>query len=41
MGFSKNIGYCFAYVVKLWGVVEGLKLAWARGFQRVILELDS
>ena len=38
--FSRRIGTCSAIVVELWGVYEGLKLAWSLGFNRVILESD-
>ncbi|CAJ2664280.1 unnamed protein product [Trifolium pratense] len=40
-GFSKKLGNCSAYEVELWGVYEGLRLAWERGFKKVELRVDS
>ncbi|MCI17930.1 putative non-LTR retroelement reverse transcriptase, partial [Trifolium medium] len=40
-GFAKYLGNCYAYVAELWGVVEGLKYAWSRGFKKVELNVDS
>lgn len=31
---------CNAFVVELWGVFEGLKFVWERGFKRVELHVD-
>ncbi|XVE58507.1 hypothetical protein DITRI_Ditri04bG0175000 [Diplodiscus trichospermus] len=40
-GFSFNIGSCDVSAPELWAVVQGLKLAWQKGFRRVVLETDS
>lgn len=40
-GFSCNIGSCNAFLAEIWGVLEGLHLALAQGFTRVILQVDS
>ncbi|MCH87362.1 ribonuclease H protein [Trifolium medium] len=40
-GFSKNLEVCSAYVAELWGVFEGLKIARARGFRKIELQVDS
>ncbi|KAK8617153.1 hypothetical protein V6N13_117120 [Hibiscus sabdariffa] len=41
VGFSKFIGICSTLEVELWGVLEGLHLAWRLGECRVVVELDS
>ena len=41
MGFLKNIGISHAFYAELWGAMEGLELAWNRGYRKVILELGS
>ncbi|MBA0769395.1 hypothetical protein Gotri_018132 [Gossypium trilobum] len=38
---SRFVGSCSTLEAKLWGVVEGLRLAWWSGQRRVILELDN
>jgi ribonuclease HI len=40
-GFAKGIGLCSAFIAELWGVFEGLKLAYMLGFKNVELEVDS
>jgi ribonuclease HI len=40
-GFAKGLGACSVQVAELWGAMEGLKLAWDRGFRRVELQLDA
>ncbi|KAK9019067.1 hypothetical protein V6N11_034106 [Hibiscus sabdariffa] len=40
-GFAKFIGVCSVLDVEVWGAYLGLSLAWEKGFQLVILELDS
>ncbi|PNX90279.1 nucleic acid binding protein [Trifolium pratense] len=40
-GFSKYIGQCSAFVAELWGVFEGLKLAQAKGFEKVEICVHS
>lgn len=34
-GFLKHIGFCDVYIVKLWGVLEGLQLAIGLGFTKI------
>jgi ribonuclease HI len=40
-GFVKNIGSCAALVAELWGVLEGLKFARSKGFNKVEVSVDS
>ncbi|PNY12120.1 3-ketoacyl-CoA synthase, partial [Trifolium pratense] len=40
-GFTKGVGVCSAYVAELWGVLEALQIARARGFRQVELHVDS
>jgi ribonuclease HI len=40
-GFVKNIDRCAALVAELWGVLEGLKLAHTKGFNKVEVSVDS
>lgn len=40
-GFTINIGACPAVEAELWAVIQGLKLAWDKGFRKVRLEVDS
>ncbi|KAK5772035.1 hypothetical protein PVK06_048296 [Gossypium arboreum] len=39
--FMRNIGLCSILEAEVWGVHDGLVLAWEMGAWRVILELDS
>ncbi|KAL4335727.1 hypothetical protein GQ457_07G012090 [Hibiscus cannabinus] len=41
VGFSKYVGIYSIVVAELWGVFEGLALAWTRGFRKILLEVDS
>ncbi|KAE8696204.1 hypothetical protein F3Y22_tig00110676pilonHSYRG00210 [Hibiscus syriacus] len=34
-GFSRNIGRCSAYLAELWGVLDGLEVAWSLGVRRL------
>jgi ribonuclease HI len=40
-GFAKCVGLCSAFVVELWGVVEGLQYAYCLGFKQIELNIDS
>jgi L1 cell adhesion molecule like protein len=40
-GFSHHLGSCNAYLAELWGVLDGLKLAYDRGFKKIALHIDS
>ncbi|XVF81675.1 hypothetical protein PTKIN_Ptkin15bG0174300 [Pterospermum kingtungense] len=40
-GFTLNIGFCSAIEAELWGVLQGLRLAWSMGIRRVKLGIDS
>ncbi|KAK8597906.1 hypothetical protein V6N13_095300 [Hibiscus sabdariffa] len=35
------IGFCEVFGAELWGVWSGLQMAWAKGFRRIIIEVDS
>ncbi|KAL4320826.1 hypothetical protein AHAS_Ahas14G0049300 [Arachis hypogaea] len=35
-----NIRTCIVYMVEVWGVVEGLKMAWTMGIRKVVVECD-
>nr|GLL25228.1 uncharacterized protein LOC109163410 [Ipomoea trifida] len=41
LGFMSKIGDTNSFAAELWGLREGLRLAKARGFDKVIFELDS
>lgn len=41
MGFSKNLGWCTAFVAELWGLWEGLRLAHGMGLKKIEVNLDS
>ncbi|CAL5186876.1 unnamed protein product [Lathyrus oleraceus] len=40
-GFFKSVGMSSVYIVELWDVLEGLKLAMAMDFWNIIVEVDS
>ena len=40
-GFAKNLGQCSVLEAELWGIYEGLNLAWEAGLRNIILESDS
>jgi ribonuclease HI len=40
-GFAKGVGDCNPFIVELWGVFEGLLLAWCLGFRKIELHIDS
>lgn len=40
-GFGMNIGHCFVTMVELWGLYQGLKLAWEHGIKCLVVEIDS
>lgn len=39
-GFAKKLGRCSIFEAELWGIFEGLKLAWVLGFRKIIAESD-
>lgn len=41
IGFSANIGNGRATLVEIWGVYEGLKMAWHYGYSSVMVECNS
>ncbi|XVF29674.1 hypothetical protein REPUB_Repub15cG0142300 [Reevesia pubescens] len=41
LGFVYRIGICEVLSAELWSILQGLKLAWDRGFRKVELETDS
>ena len=40
-GFLINIGMCDAIGAELWAVLQGMTLAWDRGYRFVTVEVDS
>ncbi|XP_058727202.1 uncharacterized protein LOC131598638 [Vicia villosa] len=40
-GFSKLIGYCSAFTAEAWAIFEGLKLTLARGYVKIIVNMDA
>jgi len=41
VSFALNIGISKLVGVELWSITDGLKLAWSKGFHKIILESDS
>ena len=41
MGFAMNIGVCSITAAELWGIFEGLSIAWELGFRKVQVESNS
>lgn len=39
--FTDNIGTCTIIITELWGILIGLQMAWNRGSQKILLEVDS
>lgn len=40
-GFSCKLESCNAKIAEMWGILEGMKLAWETGFKKVIVESDA
>ena len=40
-GFCRNMGVCNSITAELWGIKEGLALAWDMGYQAILLESNS
>ncbi|WCJ37652.1 Polynucleotidyl transferase ribonuclease H-like superfamily protein [Euphorbia peplus] len=40
-GFARNIGICSVLRAELWGIYDGLTLAWNLGYRKVQVEVDS
>lgn len=40
-GMAKKLGRCSVLIAELWGILEGLILAWNLGFRDVVCESDS
>ncbi|KAL4319026.1 hypothetical protein GQ457_18G004090 [Hibiscus cannabinus] len=40
-GFNRFVGCCSIIEAELWGVLEGLSLAWSRDLKNIFLEVDS
>lgn len=40
-GFSINIGVCSVTKAELWGIYQGLLLAWEVGIRNILIEADS
>jgi ribonuclease HI len=36
-----DCNFCKLVGVELWSITDGLKLAWSKGFHKIILESDS
>jgi len=41
VGFALNIRICTSVGAELWAITNGLKLAWSKGFRKIILESNS
>ncbi|OMO65780.1 reverse transcriptase [Corchorus capsularis] len=41
LGFSQSVGECSIDLAELWGILQGLSLAWSRGFNDIVVESDS
>ncbi|KAK8515836.1 hypothetical protein V6N12_016142 [Hibiscus sabdariffa] len=41
LGFYRKVGVCSVLGAELWGVTEGLRLAWDAGIRVVLLEVDN
>lgn len=41
VGFAPNIGVCSIARAELWGVLDGLAVAWEHGVRKVVCEVDS
>ncbi|OMO72395.1 hypothetical protein COLO4_27635 [Corchorus olitorius] len=41
LGFSQAIGKCSIDMAELWGIHQGISLAWSRGFRALEIESDS
>lgn len=40
-GFAPNLGSCSILAAELWGIFHGLRMAWNRGFQNIVVYSDS
>ncbi|KAL4393368.1 hypothetical protein AHAS_Ahas02G0045000 [Arachis hypogaea] len=40
-GFSRSIGLCSAFNAELWGIHDGLNLAWTMGMRKIIIYSDA
>ncbi|CAI9113041.1 OLC1v1013568C1 [Oldenlandia corymbosa var. corymbosa] len=40
-GFSMNIGYCSIAGAEIWGLLQGLQLAWDKGYRKLEAEVDN
>ncbi|KAE8675895.1 hypothetical protein F3Y22_tig00111640pilonHSYRG00090 [Hibiscus syriacus] len=41
LGFLKHLGRCSILDSELWGVYEGLRIAWEEGIRKLWIEVDS
>ena len=41
IGFGKYLGVSSVLMAELWGLYTGMKMAWERGWQKVVFSLDS
>lgn len=41
VGYGRNIGSCSISKAELWGILDGLTVAWYYGYRRVVLESDK
>ncbi|KAK5833043.1 hypothetical protein PVK06_016853 [Gossypium arboreum] len=39
--YNRYLGKCSIFDIKLWGVLEGLKLSQSRGHDKIIIQSDS
>ncbi|CAI9112050.1 OLC1v1012421C1 [Oldenlandia corymbosa var. corymbosa] len=40
-GFSINIGYCSITGIEIWGLLQGLQLAWDKGYRKLEAKVDN
>ncbi|KAJ9185788.1 hypothetical protein P3X46_005380 [Hevea brasiliensis] len=40
-GFGLNLDACDIYSAELWGILQGLQLAWQYGFRQLVVKVDN
>lgn len=41
LGYSRHLGSCSILEAELWGIFEGINMAWSLGVRRIEVECDS
>ncbi|XP_016675124.1 uncharacterized protein [Gossypium hirsutum] len=39
--FTRNLQSCLVLMAELWGILDGLQIAWSFGLKKMVLETDS